>query len=46
MRKYLPRSRSVEKLKLEVVSDFWGNLITTTIGAILLLLIWRAIRSP
>jgi len=46
MRKYLPRSRSVEKLKLEVVPDFWGNLITTTIGAILLLLIWRAIRSP
>jgi hypothetical protein len=39
MRKYLPRSPSVEKLKLEVVPDFWGNLITTTIGAMLFLLI-------
>ena len=34
-----------EKLKLEVVPDFWGNLITATIGAIVFLLIWRAIRS-
>ena len=34
-----------EKLKLGVVPDFWGNLITATIGAIVFLLIWRAIRS-
>ena len=29
---------------LEVMPDFWGNLITATIGAIVFLLIWRAIR--
>jgi uncharacterized membrane protein YeaQ/YmgE (transglycosylase-associated protein family) len=34
-----------EKLNLHVMPDFWGNLITATIGAILFLLIWRAIRS-
>jgi|GEM_PF-527199 len=34
-----------EKLKLEVVPDFWGNLITATVGAVVFLLIWRAIRS-
>jgi uncharacterized membrane protein YeaQ/YmgE (transglycosylase-associated protein family) len=34
-----------EKLRLEVVPDFWGNLITTTIGAIVFLLIWPAIRK-
>lgn len=33
-----------EKLNLQVMSDFWGNLITATIGAIVFLLIWRAIR--
>ena len=33
-----------EKLNLQVIPDFWGNLITATIGAILFLLIWRAIR--
>jgi len=33
-----------EKLRLEVVPDFWGNLITATIGAVIFLLIWRAIR--
>jgi uncharacterized membrane protein YeaQ/YmgE (transglycosylase-associated protein family) len=33
-----------EKLRLEVMSDFWGQLITATIGAIVFLLIWRAIR--
>ena len=32
-----------EKLRLEVMPDFWGNLITATIGAIVFLLIWRAI---
>jgi uncharacterized membrane protein YeaQ/YmgE (transglycosylase-associated protein family) len=34
-----------EKLNLHVMPDFWGNLITATIGAIIFLLIWRAIRS-
>ena len=33
-----------DKLNLHVVPDFWGNLITATIGAIIFLLIWRAIR--
>jgi uncharacterized membrane protein YeaQ/YmgE (transglycosylase-associated protein family) len=33
-----------EKLRLEVMPDFWGNLITATIGAVIFLLIWRAIR--
>jgi uncharacterized membrane protein YeaQ/YmgE (transglycosylase-associated protein family) len=33
-----------EKLRLEVMPDFWGQLITATIGAIIFLLIWRAIR--
>ena len=33
-----------EKLNLHVMPDFWGNLITATIGALLFLLIWRAIR--
>ncbi len=34
-----------EKLNLHVMPDFWGNLITATIGAVVFLLIWRAIRS-
>lgn len=34
-----------EKLNLHVMPDFWGNLITATIGAIVFLLIWRAIRN-
>ncbi|HEY4981431.1 MAG TPA: GlsB/YeaQ/YmgE family stress response membrane protein [Pseudolabrys sp.] len=29
---------------MEVMPDFWGQLITATIGAIVFLLIWRAIR--
>ena len=33
-----------ERLRLEVMPDFWGNLITATIGAVIFLLIWRAIR--
>jgi uncharacterized membrane protein YeaQ/YmgE (transglycosylase-associated protein family) len=33
-----------EKLNVVVVSDFWGNLITATIGAVVFLLIWQAIR--
>jgi uncharacterized membrane protein YeaQ/YmgE (transglycosylase-associated protein family) len=34
-----------EKLNLQVMPDFWGNLITATIGAVIFLAIWRAIRS-
>ncbi len=34
-----------EKLNWQVMPDFWGNLITATIGAIIFLLIWRAIRQ-
>ncbi len=34
-----------EKLNLQIMSDFWGNLITATIGAVIFLFIWRAIRS-
>lgn len=32
------------KLNLQVMPDFWGNLIMATIGAIIFLVIWRAIR--
>ncbi len=32
------------KLNLHVIPDFWGNLITATIGAVIFLVIWRAIR--
>jgi uncharacterized membrane protein YeaQ/YmgE (transglycosylase-associated protein family) len=34
-----------DKLNLHVMPDFWGALITATIGAIIFLLIWRPIRS-
>jgi uncharacterized membrane protein YeaQ/YmgE (transglycosylase-associated protein family) len=27
-----------------VVPDFWGELITATIGAVVLLFLWQAIR--
>jgi uncharacterized membrane protein YeaQ/YmgE (transglycosylase-associated protein family) len=33
-----------EKLHLQVMPDFWGNLITATIGAVIFLFIWRAVR--
>ena len=33
-----------DKLHLQVMPDFWGNLITATFGAIIFLLVWRAIR--
>ena len=33
-----------EKLNVHVIPDFWGNLITATVGAIVFLLIWRAIK--
>jgi uncharacterized membrane protein YeaQ/YmgE (transglycosylase-associated protein family) len=32
------------KLGLNVVPDFWGELITATIGAVVLLFIWQAVR--
>ena len=32
------------KLNIAVAQDFWGSLITSTIGAVIFLLIWRAIR--
>jgi uncharacterized membrane protein YeaQ/YmgE (transglycosylase-associated protein family) len=31
------------KIGLEVVPDFWGELITATIGAVLVLFLWQAI---
>jgi uncharacterized membrane protein YeaQ/YmgE (transglycosylase-associated protein family) len=34
-----------EKLNLHVMPDFWGNLITATIGSVIFLAIWRAIRK-
>jgi uncharacterized membrane protein YeaQ/YmgE (transglycosylase-associated protein family) len=33
-----------EKLNVAVVQDFWGNLVTATIGAVVFLLIWQAVR--
>jgi uncharacterized membrane protein YeaQ/YmgE (transglycosylase-associated protein family) len=32
------------KLGLAVVPDFWGELITATIGAVVLLFLWQTIR--
>jgi uncharacterized membrane protein YeaQ/YmgE (transglycosylase-associated protein family) len=32
------------KLNLEIVPDFWGELITAIVGAVIFLFIWRAIR--
>ena len=32
------------KLNVQVVPDFWGALITATIGAVVFLLIWQAVR--
>ena len=32
------------KLGLYVVPDFWGELITATIGAVVFLALWQAIR--
>jgi uncharacterized membrane protein YeaQ/YmgE (transglycosylase-associated protein family) len=34
-----------DKFNLQVMPDFWGALITATIGAIIFLLIWRTIRN-
>jgi uncharacterized membrane protein YeaQ/YmgE (transglycosylase-associated protein family) len=33
------------RLGVQVIPDFWGQLITAIIGAVVLLLIWQAIRS-
>ena len=32
------------KLGIQTVPDFWGELITATIGAVVLLFVWQAIR--
>jgi uncharacterized membrane protein YeaQ/YmgE (transglycosylase-associated protein family) len=32
------------KLSLQVVPDFWGELITATVGVVVFLFIWQAIR--
>jgi uncharacterized membrane protein YeaQ/YmgE (transglycosylase-associated protein family) len=32
------------KLGLQVAPDFWGQLITATIGAVIFLFLWQAIR--
>jgi uncharacterized membrane protein YeaQ/YmgE (transglycosylase-associated protein family) len=32
------------KLNVQVVPDFWGELITATAGAVLLLFLWQVIR--
>jgi uncharacterized membrane protein YeaQ/YmgE (transglycosylase-associated protein family) len=32
------------KLGVRVVPDFWGELITATIGAVVFLALWQAIR--
>lgn len=32
------------KLNIQVVPDFWGELITATVGAVVLLFLWQAIR--
>jgi uncharacterized membrane protein YeaQ/YmgE (transglycosylase-associated protein family) len=32
------------KLSIQVVPDFWGELITATAGAVVFLVIWQAIR--
>jgi len=32
------------KLSIQVVPDFWGELITATVGAVVFLFIWQAIR--
>jgi uncharacterized membrane protein YeaQ/YmgE (transglycosylase-associated protein family) len=32
------------KLDVAVVPDFWGELITAVIGAVIFLFIWQAIR--
>ncbi len=33
------------KLGIQAMPDFWGQLITAIIGAVLLLFLWQAIRG-
>jgi uncharacterized membrane protein YeaQ/YmgE (transglycosylase-associated protein family) len=33
-----------QKLGIAVVPDFWGELITAVIGAVVFLVVWQAIR--
>ena len=33
-----------DKLGLHVMPDFWGQLITAVIGAVLLLFLWQVVR--
>jgi uncharacterized membrane protein YeaQ/YmgE (transglycosylase-associated protein family) len=32
------------QLGIQVVPDFWGELITAIVGAVIFLLVWQAIR--
>jgi len=32
------------ELNVDVAEDFWGSLITATVGAVIFLAVWRAIR--
>jgi uncharacterized membrane protein YeaQ/YmgE (transglycosylase-associated protein family) len=32
------------KLGIQVVPDFWGELITAIVGAVIFLLVWQAVR--
>ena len=32
------------KLGIQVVPDFWGELVTAIVGAVIFLLVWQAVR--
>ena len=34
-----------QRLGIAVMPDFWGELITATVGAVIFLFIWQAIRQ-
>jgi len=34
-----------DKLHLQLMPGFWGNLVVATAGAIVFLFVWRAIRN-
>jgi uncharacterized membrane protein YeaQ/YmgE (transglycosylase-associated protein family) len=40
----LVRGFFARKLGIQVVPDFWGELITAIVGAVIFLLVWQAIR--
>jgi uncharacterized membrane protein YeaQ/YmgE (transglycosylase-associated protein family) len=40
----LVRGFLARKLGIQVVPDFWGELITAIVGAVIFLLVWQAIR--